>query len=361
MVINNLSLKNFKNLDLNIDFSSGLNLVIAPNGAGKTNLLEALYIISNGSSFRNFPELTLIQYKSTDFAKISTIVDKNNLEIILIPENGIAKKKLKVNGSPQSVSQFMQYCFTIFFSPTSINIVGGGPSIRRKDLDQYLSNSDKSIRNTIFEYKKVIRNRNFVLFRLKQGNGSLDEIDFWNNKLINLGSEIIFARIDVLNKIQNDISKFSKDIFHFKNNGLRIEYGSNIKYDYDIEKIKNALKEKIVNNLDSEIEYASSVTGPHRDDILFTINGRPLRQWGSRGQQRLASLIYKLALWKLFSDKNEVAPVLLLDDVMSELDQEHRINLEAFLQRIESQVFITSSKKEDFTKKLRNNAKIINL
>jgi len=359
MYLKNISIKNFKNLDCHIEFSDKINLIIAPNGSGKTNLLETIYLLGHGSSFRNYPEVNLINFQN-NFAKINGETDSNKLEILISRFGENSQKYLKINEKIRKNSTFTKYLNSILFSPNTIDLVDGTPDIRRKDLDDFISTFDIVYSKKIGIYKKVIKNRNKILLKLKNSMGSLEELDFWNDKLITLGGQLVSSRLTFLSSIRKYLDTTAKMLLEKKESTLKINYYSKIIYD-DKEPSK-ALKKKILSNLDKEIMAEASLYGPHRDDIEFIIDEKNLKLTGSRAQQRLAVLIYKIASWKYLENILQIRPLFLLDDVMSELDNIHRHNLENYLlHKLHTQVLITSSEKTIFSKNFIDRTNLIEL
>lgn len=342
-MLRKLSLANFKNLNKSFDLKDGINLIIAPNGSGKTNILESIFILSHGESFFSFPEVNWINFNSALFAKIQGNSADHQFEaVVSFPEQGEGSiKNLKVDGVKTQPKKFKDNFSVIFFSPNSVNLLSESPSERRKDLDILLSSYDTEYMKDSALYKKVVKSRNFILFRIKTGSGSLDELEYWNEKLISLGSSILEKRIKILEAIENKVKELSIRLFATSKD-LQIKYNSlgNINN-------KKEFEEKIRADLDREVEYTRTMYGPHKDDIDFLSDGRLLKMYGSRGEQRLAALIYKLALYYHYKDIKPT--IILLDDVMSELDEEHRIAIEKLLSEIESQIIMTSSQIEEFS------------
>lgn len=342
-----LVLKNFKNLSTSYDLSDKINIIFANNGSGKTNTLESIFILSNGYSFNSYPEINMINFsKREEFSKIFAQLEEDELEVIITNQQGKITKKLKVNGAEKSAQNFAKYFDAIFFSPNTVDLVAGTPSTRRKDLDDFLSKIDYKYRQNLNTYKSVLQNRNKLLYKLRQGNGSLEELDFWNDKMVQTGSYIIEERIKLLAEVEKEIIILGEKLFNEKFENFKLEYISKISSENVLESFQKIVQE----NIDDEILSAASLYGPHRDDLLFKLMDYDLKYSGSRGQQRLAALIYKIALWNKIKILNNRKPVLLLDDIMSELDSVHRVKIENLIKDdYFGQVFITSCDREDFS------------
>jgi len=342
MHLSKLILKNFKNLSREFEFSPDYNVILAPNGSGKTNTLEAIFFLSNSSSFRVFPESNLISYEEVDFARIEADIDKNKIQSILSKKASGINKKFLYNGAEKSPSEFIKIFDVILFSPNTVDLVAGSPDIRRKDIDDFLSKYDGQYRSKLATYRKVIQNRNKLLSKLKSGRGSLEELDFWNDNLVSNGEYITERRLSLLEEIKEHAKNSAEEIYREDFSGFEIVY----KKSYETEN----LGASIVENLDKEIAMGSSLYGPHRDDMRFSLKNQDLRISGSRGQQRIASLIYKISQWYLLKLKTQKSPILLLDDIMSELDKVHRENIENKIKEgYLGQVILTSCDDKDFT------------
>jgi DNA replication and repair protein RecF len=322
--------------------------------------LEAVFLLSQGTSFQSYPEINLINADvDTEFTKLQGVVDENELEVIISRFKDGTVKKLKINGQNKRNGNFSQVLHSIIFSPNSISLVDGAPEIRRKDLDDFLSSVDKKYYSSLSKYKKVVRNRNKILERLNKQFGSLEELEFWNDKLINLGAEIVGKRLALLGSIHDNITKISKLLLNYGKVNLEISYDSRVDYADDV---AEDLRKKVFDNLDKEISAEHTLYGPHRDDISFILNGKDLRTLGSRAQQRLSALVYKLALWKTFEKDKNTSTILLLDDIMSELDSEHKAKVEKFLLSHKStQMIITSSDEKVFSNKFLDKVRSIPL
>lgn len=357
MYIDSLELSNFKNLNGRYDLNPGINLIIAPNGTGKTNFLEAIHVLALGNSFNNFAESNLLKVGlDVNIAKLLGTYSDEHLEVILSRNEDKISKVLKKNGLNKRISQYNSLIPIILFAPRNVDIVSGAPDIRRGDLDNFLSSISPEYKVKLNEYKIVVRNRNKVLSRLASRKGTLEELDFWTNKMIVDGSIILYKRKEVIDQIRDDLNTISAELIR-NSPQIRIEYKSKI----DLENIEKSFRNKIDENLDKEVAAERSLYGPHRDDIEFYLNEIPLRESGSRGQQRLAVLVYKLALMKFYKNNFGKYPILLLDDIMSELDDDHRASVERYIQNINSQIVITGCSSDDFSEGFINSSNSINL
>lgn len=344
-----LSLTNFRNFDKKtIEFDEGVNVINAPNASGKTNILEAIFFLATGKSFKAKVESDVIK-SDCDIARIKA----ESLEIVLtrgLIDIGketlekVQKKKLTVNGIAKRLIDFAGNIKVTMFSPQDLDLVTGSPSIRRNFLDVVLSQSDREYRRAIGSYEKGVRQRNKLLWRIREEGLSRSHLLFWNQLLIKNGNYITDKRNELIEYI-NSLGK------------CHLEYDSSAISEGRLEQYKN-----------EEIAAATTLVGPHRDDFKFLqvdkqslagSTSRDLASFGSRGQQRMEVLYLKIAELKYIEDKTKTKPILLLDDIFSELDHEHReIVMNSFNNH---QVIITSADEHNLPNVNLSSIKIINL
>lgn len=313
-MIKTLNLSNFRNFTKKkIEFGSGINILNAPNAFGKTNILEAIFLLATGKSFRARKEEECIKYEE-QIARIST----DGLELILTKDvEGWPRKRLLVNGVPRRLIDFAGNIKATLFAPQDLELVTESPHLRRKFLDNVLSQADREYRRAIGSYEKGIKQRNRLLLRIREEGISRNNLIFWNQLLIKNGNYITNSRqkfIDFVNNLEK----------------------CNLQYDY------SAISEgRLDQYKEAEVASATTLVGPHRDDFLFLKDGRNLASFGSRGQQRMEILYLKLAELAYIEEETGVKPILLLDDIFSELDHMHR---EIVMQILNNhQVIITSA------------------
>ncbi len=361
MILYSLKLTNFRNLSGNYSLSKGINVIIAFNGAGKTNFIEGINYLSTGKSFRTSNETYVInKFLKDDFiyARISGQFEESlgNIvvrEVVLEKVNGAngdqCKKTLIENGVKKTLGNFVGKFNSVLFNPETINLVISSPSFRRRDLDDFISTFDQSYFENLQEYKKVVRNRNKLLEKINVSNAK--EISFWNDKLIELGACIIHRRNEIIEMINPLINKLIPIIFNSYIDNLSLKYLSKFTSQNKLEAIKNELSKKIKNNFQKEVSAGVTLYGPHREDFVFLTNGSDLASFGSRGQQRLASFCYKIAQKNLIESYTDKKPILLLDDIFSELDSNIRKNVCNYLSSFDGQVVLTSLSENEIDKK----------
>lgn len=366
MHIKSLSLKNYKNLNGDFQLSPDINIIIGNNGIGKTNFLEAIHYLNIGESFRNSHTKDIISWNTSIlYTKTKAVIKNDKKEItseyIVADDIGVIKRKFLINEKSYSRKKFLYKTPTILFLPEDINIISESPDLRRKEIDGFLKLTSYEFFGIESEYKKILKNRNKLLQSIQAGKASRTELNYWNEGLIELGSQIISHRIRILNEFIPNIKILAKQIFNQDLKNLKSKYISRIFVDKLVEtmslkEIQEEFSEKIKYSLHKEISAGLTLYGPQRDDIRFFIDNMDIHTSGSRGQQRLVAIILKFTMWHYYFEKFGLKPILLLDDIMSELDPTHRKNLEKSIQNLKTQVVFTSTNENDFTEDLLDSA-----
>lgn len=316
MNVTNLKLKNFRNYeDINITFNKGVNILSGDNAQGKTNILESIYYASLGKSHRTNKDKELI-YFDKEFSYINIKVEKEridkNIEIKIFKEG---KKGIRVNSIPiEKISDLMGSLNCVIFSPEDLKIVKDSPSFRRKFLDIELCKLNKNYYYNLVSYQKVLSDRNYILRSSKKINEEL--ISVYDLQLSKYGGYIIKERLKYIEELNNKGNLIHLDITDNKEK-IKFDYISSFKLD---EKIEESLYRELKSNTKKDFERKNTSIGPHKDDLCIMINGRETRLFGSQGQQRTAILTLKFASLEIIKDRIGEYPVLLLDDVLSELD-----------------------------------------
>ena len=337
MNIESLELSNYRNYkNLYMDYSPKTNLLFGNNAQGKTNILEAIYICAAGRSHRGSKDKEEIKF-GEDEAHIKININKNNINYridIHLKKN--RPKGIAINGIPiKKTSELLGIFNVVFFSPEDLSIIKNGPSERRRFLDMELCQLNSLYVHSLICYNKILIQRNKLLKDFNFIKESKETLDILDIQLIKYGKEIIRYREVFIDELKNIIKKISKDI---SGEYININYEKNIEIDKYEEKLKNKRNE--------EIKLKMTLIGPHRDDISFCIDGVDIRRFGSQGQQRTAALSLKLSEIELVKEKVKDTPVLLLDDVLSELDKKRQSKLLEYIGDI--QTVITCTGLEDF-------------
>lgn len=353
MFISHISLQNFRNYEKKeFKFGKNTTLIVGPNTTGKSNLIEAIFFIAQVRSFRTDGWEQLVKFEES-VARIKGKIEDRELEVV-IAQGGVNGritpfKKYLVNGVGRGKVDFVGNFFAVLFAPSDLEIIVGSPFKRRDFIDNILNQVDRDYRLALTFYEKGLRIRNALLHRAKE-SGKREEKEFlyWDNLLISQGQKITKKREDFIQYLENS----KKDILNCK-----------IFYDKSI-----ISKERLLQYKDAEVGAGVTLVGPHRDDLIIRINSNgnsdkfesvDIKFFGSRGQQRLATLQLKFLELSFIEQKTGERPVLLLDDIFSELDEEH---IHLVLEMIPSrQTIITTTHKEFIENKLLKGMDVIEL
>lgn len=342
MKVKSLSVVNFRNYESEeIKFCDDTNVIYGNNAQGKTNLLEAVYLFSHGKSHRAKYDTELCGF-GKDFARLNLEFadkDREYRGVFQIDANG--KKRVKINNVPiTKLSMLMRYLNVVMFSPEDLEIIKGAPQVRRRFLDEAISQLHPVYLKTLISYHKNLAQKNNLLKKLRStGKTSDDMLIVWNEQIAEEGSRIMEYRRDFV----ASISEFAKEI-HGKISGENLELHYTPSIECDIINKENFLA-KLNDSVMREIENGSSLYGIQRDDLRLFINGKEIRTYASQGQQRTAVLSLKMAQMENINDIRGEYPVLLLDDIMSELDITRRKFLTEKIRG--KQVIITCTDMED--------------
>ena len=339
MIIESIELKNYRNYEkLHMDFSSGTNILYGDNAQGKTNVLEAVYVCSTTKSHRRSKDKEIIRFDEEE-AHIKLNVRKSNVPYRIdmhLKKNkpkGIAINKIPI----KKASELFGIVNVVFFSPEDLNIIKNGPSERRRFLDLELCQLDKLYVHSLVQYNRVLLQRNKLLKELNFRPEYKETLEVWDVQLLMYGKEIIRCREDFVGKLNGMVRKTHNQISGGRE-ALVLAYEPNV--------LVSQFAEKLCFNREMDIRLGTTTTGPHRDDISFLVDGIDIRKFGSQGQQRTAALSLKLSEIELVKQLVRDYPVLLLDDVLSELDGGRQEQLLAGIKDI--QTMITCTGVEDF-------------
>jgi len=302
---------------LSLGFDKSTNIFYGDNAQGKTNILEAVYLSGTTKSHRGTKDKDMIQFGANE-SHIETIVEKNGIKYQIdmhLKKNspkGIAINKIPI----RKASELFGIINIVFFSPEDLNIIKNGPGERRRFIDLELSQLDKVYLNNLSNYNRIVNQRNHLLKEIDYNKGALETLDIWDMQLIQYGNKIIERRQKFIEEINKIISNI-----HKKLTGNR----EDIKIVYEPSNGALSFEQALLKNKEKDLRIKSTSVGPHRDDIAFLVSDIDIRKYGSQGQQRTAALSLKLSEIELVKQSIHDTPVLLLDDVLSELDK-HRQN-----------------------------------
>ena len=339
MIVKELELHNLRNYEyLKVNFNKGINYIYGENASGKTNILEAIYFLSLTRSFRT-SEIEELVKKDASFARILAKIDTQNVSKTLEISFNKSGKKILVNGKKVlKISELNSLINVISFIPKNTNLLKDAPKERRKFLNIYLSKFSNNYLKTLSIYEKILKERNDA-FKAYKINPTL--IDILTNQLISLNKEIYLYR----KKFVNEINKYLADVFKevsLTNEKLKMEYESFL--NNQNENIENFLKNEFENIKEEEFKRKQTLIGIHKDDFKIYIDEKDVSLYGSQGESRISIISLILSLY--FLNKEE-KPIIVLDDVISELDEKHEENLLKYLENF-NQVFITNTAKSQF-------------
>ena len=313
MILKSIELKNFRNYeDLDLKFDSGTNILFGDNAQGKTNILEAAYVSGTTKSHKGSRDKDMIRF-GEDESHIRTIVEKQGKEYQLdIHLKKNRSKGIAINKVPiKKASELFGILNMVFFSPEDLNIIKNGPSERRRFLDAEICQLDKIYLSDLTRYNKILMQRNRLLKDMQHQPQLMETLPVWDMQLVEYGKRLIRRRRQFVEELSEIVTGIHRNISG-KREEMVLRYEPNIDAEF-LEDELNRVREK-------DRKYAQTSVGPHRDDISFFIRGVDIRKFGSQGQQRTSALSLKLSEIELVRQTIHDTPVLLLDDVLSELD-----------------------------------------
>ena len=313
MIIKSIELQNFRNYEYeSIEFDEKTNILYGDNAQGKTNVLEAVFISGTNKSHKGSKDMELINFNSNE-AHIKAVISKRDIDYRIDMHLRKSKSKgIAINGIPiRRASELYGLVNIIFFSPEDLNIIKSGPSARRRFIDMELCQLDKIYVDNLIKYNKTLEQRNKLLKDIYFNPSLEDTLDIWNSNLVKYGSEIIKRRRIFIEKLNSIIENI-----HYKLSGNK----EHLVISYEESVMEDKFLQELNDNIGRDKKTKMTGCGPHRDDISFLIGDVDIRKYGSQGQQRTTALSLKLAEIELVRQSIGDSPVLLLDDVLSELD-----------------------------------------
>ncbi|MGI6721262.1 MAG: DNA replication/repair protein RecF [Anaerovoracaceae bacterium] len=348
MYISELSLFNYRNYeDERIEFDPGVNIIMGENAQGKTNLIESIYLCSLGKSFRTSRYRDLIRF-GEDFCRVSVVFQREDESRIDMVVTRDGKKAAKIDGiKVQRISELLDHIISVVFSPEDLKIVKEDPAKRRNFMDREMSQLKLSYLNTLKLYNRVLSQRNAYL---KENRDEKNGLYIWDEKLVEYGSFLMRERAAFMEKISRISGKIHQGITNGREK-LRVKYRPSVKSD-DENSIEDVFMSELEKNEEADFFNGNTSRGPHKDDFEVIVDDVNARYYGSQGQQRTAALSLKLAEIELLKEEKRENPILLLDDVLSELDSERQKYLVEYLHDV--QLFITTT---DITDEIRESMK----
>lgn len=315
-MLRSITLHNFRNYELKeFELSGNINVVFGSNAKGKTNLLEAVYLLGVGDSFRAKRTEEMVGFNQELGRVVGKVVDKSgdvvDLEVIVnggtVMGKTVNKRKYIVDGVSKRRKDLIGIMPLTLFRPEDVELISGSPDIRRKYLDKILIQSDKVYDNSLTTYEQALRRRNKILDAIREGAATRYALAFWDGLLIKHGQ--------IIHEKRRELVSYINELF------LRSELFNKLSLDYDASTISES---RLSQYKDAETALGYTLVGPHKDDLMVNDKERNLSVYGSRGEQRMAVLAMKMGEIYFLEDKTKKKAVLLLDDIFSELDDEHK-------------------------------------
>lgn len=362
MVIRKLHFSNFRNYQsLSLDLDPKVNIFVGHNAQGKTNILEAVYLLAAARSFRAAKDAEMIQH-GQKYSLISgevTIEAVHNLEVVLQRN---APKILRFNKKETPHRQFVGIFNVVLFTPDDLYLIKGTPGERRRFLDLEISQVDPGYRSLLLDYQKVLQHRNSLLKVAAFGNKDAGMLEVWDQQLVELGSRLIVKRAQMIHKL-GLLSRLMHRRLSDGSEELMLRYlpffasEPDVDQEYSLETVRERFDQALKSVKAAELKRGYSLVGPQRDDFQFLINRMDARIYGSQGQQRTAVLACRLAELEYMKSETGKYPAILLDDVMSELDELRRHFLVEILHK-KVQTIITTTDISDFESSLVRGAAV---
>lgn len=348
MKVKQLVLENFRNYNKKtVELAEGVTAIAGDNASGKTNMLEAMYLLATGESFRAKRVEEMVKF-GEEWGRVSGSMADHAEEVMLlevlvsggeIMGKKTTKRTFFVNGVSKMRKNFVGNCQVVLFRPEDLELMDGSPSVRRNFLDRALEQMDSTYRQSLITYEQALIRRNRLLFAIREGTANRYALTFWNGLLIKHGQELESKRDELIQSINTLWGR--SDLFA----GLRIVYDKSLISEARLEQYK-----------EEEVAVGYTLVGPHKDDFSVVSveagadvnNARNLAVYGSRGEQRMAVLALKMGELYYMEERNGQKVILLLDDVFSELDENHSQEVHRLMK--DRQVLVTTANKDDLTK-----------
>lgn len=393
MLLTHIALSHFRNYaHLELEFGPGITLLHGNNAQGKTNLLEAIFFLATARSPHAGAERELIHWGAANepipFARVQAQIERasgttTDLEIVLVTgeERDLAiarvSKRIKVNGVNKRAIDLLGNLTVVLFLPEDLELVFGSPGDRRRYLDTTLSQIDPKYSRALQQYNQVLEQRNALLKEFRERSFNAAELEPWNNKLVENGSYVMARRAQAIETYNRLVAEIHPRLTA-KHEELKLHYQPTIPFEAftqpetrqlglgltpppaPLEQIGMAFREQLAELRNKEVGAALTLVGPHRDDLRFTIDGVDMTTYASRGQGRTIAVALKLAEIELMRAETGEEPILLLDDVMSELDKPRRAALSHAILNAK-QAVVSATDLDDFTQEFVARAKILSV
>lgn len=344
MYVRSILLRNYRNYsEIQLDFDPNINVFLGQNAQGKTNIIEAVYYASLGHSHRTHNDTELIRWEQPS-ASVQLDFDRlgvgNHLEFQFSREK---RRRILLNEHPIRPKELIGSINTVLFSPEDLFLIKGAPAGRRRFLDAEISQASPAYYHELQQYNRIVTQRNTLLKRIRERKASVEMLDLWDPQLVESAVKITKKRQEAIKKLNMLANLMQRRISDNREN-LSIAYEIHGMDAGDMTKdLASWYNKELVSHREVDILRGSTTRGPHHDDIVLTVNGINLRNFGSQGQQRTGVLSLKLSELEFLRSETGEYPVLLLDDVMSELDASRRHQLMEYIRRERIQTMITAT------------------
>ena len=358
MLLESLEAQNFRNLNGKFACGKTLNIIFGENGQGKTNWLEAIYLLATTKSFKTARLQEAIKFGEELAIVRGTVHQGEHIDRVLQVALQGNTKSLSVNNKKETIVRFLSQLHAVIFNSDELEIVRGNPEARRKFLDGGIVSIYPPFVQTLADYNRVIRQKNSLLQSSQDNGFSIEKVaellEPWNEQLVHLATRIYKARIRYVERLNEVLEKklFGKE-------EITIRYASSLEGKGDLSDYAALLAERLKIRVQAELVSGYALIGTHRDDLDILFDGHDLRKYGSSGQQRSALLILELANLQVYQLQHGEYPLFLLDDIDAELDYRRIGQLLEFLQD-KTQTFVTTSK-ESFIEKFNRNAEVFHI
>lgn len=338
------------------DFSDAINLIIGRNGSGKTTLIESIGLFAFGS-YQSVPRDAFVIAEGEDLARIEMeMLEPKNRSDVAILKSG---KAVNINAQKSPNSALVGLLRCVLFNPMTIDLVSGQPSVRRRELDVVIAQKDHLYVRSLLRYRRVIKHRNNLLKLVSKNISKKTELEFWDEQVLSLGQVIYQKRVELIETFNSQLNALHGDLVG-RESQLMLRYLPSCDYE--------RIGEELIRTLEDDLRFGQTSIGPHRDDFVFEEGGFILKEGGSRGEQRMAAVAFKIASRDYLKEKKN-EPILLLDDIFSELDEKRResianILLDGFVsvnRPMATQIFISATDDRVVPDSLKTKAKLIKL
>ena len=357
MSVRTIELVGFRSYaSLSLELEGGPHVVVGHNAAGKTNLVESIVVLSSGRSHRTSTDAEVVRWGS-EFARLVATVpgshagSADELEVVIHARGSTSgnRKRVRVNGVNRRATALRPVLRTVLFAPEDMLLIVGSPSLRRGLLDSLVSQREPTAASTMSTYSRGLTQRNSLLRRIREEEASRNELPYWDDLVVEHGAQVLAWRAETLADLQRPLAEAHAEIAPGEA-ALELRYITNAPLEPG-EDHATAMRRRLRETADKEIWNGATLVGPHRDDLAFESEGRDLTEFASRGQQRTAILALKLAELDLLTASDGKPPLLLLDDVFSELDPMRRAHLVRRIGEL-PQAIVTTTTPDDLDRDL---------